>query len=601
MAKKVWQAGSEIRAVNETDRQGGKPGRKVKKPAELSGRAAKEVITPNGNQKSQAKRKATAGRRGRMQPAPSGAECPEKPTTAGRHGQKQTPGAAMRTKKLVLALALVLLFDLVLGAFCFTVLFLRPSAGFGHRAQVVVIPDASGADEAAARALFSPTDGDGALYSLSFQYEYADAPRGVVLSQVPAAGVRRKAVPGMRPCPVTLCVSLGKKTVVVPELGREGFAGGGSASPFARLPGGVPDNGTFAGFIHRADAGRHRPGDHPTGRDSACRGGNGRCDSESACRTGGKRGDSRSQGAWRKRGGIPSACRRISDRAGDGSTKRRRFSRIRESGRYRSAIRCRDADEARDEGRFYYDVLFSLRGAGDRRQAPAHGAGGSRRIPLLVFSLSRFRFPPPSRMGQAPGGSARPESTASGRGGGHPYGARSQSEPSPRKRFPIPQRGVTYGILRKRKNTARTRRTLLHPPGPLRRADGQRGTTCPGYSRRFRRIHRNRRGTVLPARGTRYPLPRKGSVPPCGNHAARRPTGVKVRYTDASFTRTADGKTPAAPPVRSSPLPTVPTCGSKISLTGATRSSAPPWQTSTSCLSSWRRLPPHRSSMWWTS
>ena len=26
MAKKVWQAGSEIRAVNETDRQGGKPG-----------------------------------------------------------------------------------------------------------------------------------------------------------------------------------------------------------------------------------------------------------------------------------------------------------------------------------------------------------------------------------------------------------------------------------------------------------------------------------------------------------------------------------------------------------------------------------------------
>ncbi len=240
MAKKVWQAGSEIRAVNETDRQGGKPGCKVKKPAELSGRAAKEVITPNGNQKSQAKRKATAGRRGRMQPAPSGAECPEKPatagrrgrmqpapsgaecpekpTTAGRHGQKQSPGAAMRTKKLVLALALVLLFDLVLGAFCFTVLFLRPSAGFGHCAQVVVIPDASGADEAAARALFSPTDGDGALYSLSFQYEYADAPRGVVLSQVPAAGVRRKAVPGMRPCPVTLCVSLGKKTVVVPEL-----------------------------------------------------------------------------------------------------------------------------------------------------------------------------------------------------------------------------------------------------------------------------------------------------------------------------------------------------------------------------------------------
>lgn len=192
----VRQAESEIRAVNETGRQGGKPGCKIKKTAELSDQVAKEVITPNGNQKSRAKRKATAGRRGR----------------------KQSPGAAKRTKKLVLALVLILLFDLVLGAFCFTVLFLRPSAGFGHRAQVVVIPDASGADEAAARALFSPTDGDGALYSLSVQYEYAAAPRGVVLSQVPAAGVRRKAVPGMRPCPVTLCVSLGKKTVVVPEL-----------------------------------------------------------------------------------------------------------------------------------------------------------------------------------------------------------------------------------------------------------------------------------------------------------------------------------------------------------------------------------------------
>lgn len=218
MAKKVRQAGSGNRTVNEPDRQGGKPGCKVQKPAELSGRAAKEVITPNGNQKSQAKRKAAVGRRGRMQPAPSGAECPEKPATAGRRGQKQTPGAAMRTKKLVLALVLVLFFDLVLGAFCFTVLFLRPSAGFGHRAQVIVIPDAAGTDEAAARALFSPTDGDGALYSLPFQYEYADAPRGVVLSQVPAAGVRRKAVPGVRPCPVTLCVSLGKKTVPVPGL-----------------------------------------------------------------------------------------------------------------------------------------------------------------------------------------------------------------------------------------------------------------------------------------------------------------------------------------------------------------------------------------------
>lgn len=167
---------------------------------------------------SQAKREAAVGRRGRKQPVSRGAECPEKPAPAGWRGQKQTPGAAKRTKKLVLALVLVLLFDLVLGAFCFTVLFLRPSAGFGHRAQVIVIPDAAGTDEAAARALFSPTDGDGALYSLSVQYEYADAPRGVVLSQTPVAGVRRKAVPGIRPCPVTLCISLGKKTVPVPEL-----------------------------------------------------------------------------------------------------------------------------------------------------------------------------------------------------------------------------------------------------------------------------------------------------------------------------------------------------------------------------------------------
>ena len=218
----VRQAESKIRAVNETGRQGGKPGRKVKKQMALPDQAVNEVITPNGKQKSSVKRKATAGRRGRKQTVSSGAECPEKPATAGRRGRKQTPdespGAAKRTQKTVLALVLILLFDLVLGAFCFTVLFLRPSAGFWHRAQVVVIPDASGADEAAARALFSPTDGDGALYSLSVQYEYAAAPRGTVLSQVPAAGVRRKAVPGMRPCPVTLCVSLGKKTVVVPEL-----------------------------------------------------------------------------------------------------------------------------------------------------------------------------------------------------------------------------------------------------------------------------------------------------------------------------------------------------------------------------------------------
>lgn len=202
MAKKVWQAGSEIRAVNETDRQGGKPGCIVKKPAELSGRAAKEVITPNGNQKSQAKRKATAGRRGRMQPTPSGAECPEKPATAGRHGQKQTPGAAMRTKKLVLALALVLLFDLVLGAFCFTVLFLRPSAGFGHRAPGSRHSDASGADEAAARgALFPDGRGPGRCIPSLFSTNTRTRPRGVVLSQVPRRGYAARRYRGCVPAP----------------------------------------------------------------------------------------------------------------------------------------------------------------------------------------------------------------------------------------------------------------------------------------------------------------------------------------------------------------------------------------------------------------
>lgn len=123
-----------------------------------------------------------------------------------------------RTRRLAIALAIVLVLDLVLCVGAFWYLFLRPSLGVGHPAITLIVPDVTGLDESEARERLRSAGGDGADFSVSVEYTYHDSPCGTVISQVPAANSRRRAVVSLRPCPVTLRVSLGKQTVALPSL-----------------------------------------------------------------------------------------------------------------------------------------------------------------------------------------------------------------------------------------------------------------------------------------------------------------------------------------------------------------------------------------------
>lgn len=123
-----------------------------------------------------------------------------------------------RTRRLAIALAIVLVLDLALCVGAFWYLFLRPSFGFGHPAITLIVPDVTGLDEDEARERLRSAGVDGADFSVSVEYTYHDSPCGTVVSQVPAASSRRRAVASLHPCPVTLRVSLGKQTVSLPSL-----------------------------------------------------------------------------------------------------------------------------------------------------------------------------------------------------------------------------------------------------------------------------------------------------------------------------------------------------------------------------------------------
>ena len=129
--------------------------------------------------------------------------------------------AKRRTRRLLAVLAVVLLLDLLVPVAAFTVLFLRPAGGFSNPPVAVEIPDVTGLDETEAKSRLAAlqVNREGACFTVTAEYRYdADTPRGTVLSQTPTAGSRRKVTPGIRPCPVTVVVSLGKETAAVPDL-----------------------------------------------------------------------------------------------------------------------------------------------------------------------------------------------------------------------------------------------------------------------------------------------------------------------------------------------------------------------------------------------
>ena len=129
--------------------------------------------------------------------------------------------AKRRTRRLLVALAVVLLLDLLVPAAAFTFLFLRPAGGFSNPPVAVEVPDVTGLDETEAKSRLAAlqVNREGVCFTVTAEYRYdADTPRGTVLSQTPTAGSRRKVTPGIRPCPVTVVVSLGKETAAVPDL-----------------------------------------------------------------------------------------------------------------------------------------------------------------------------------------------------------------------------------------------------------------------------------------------------------------------------------------------------------------------------------------------
>lgn len=86
----------------------------------------------------------------------------------------------------------------------------------GSAAVTVTVPDLT-------LRPFSADCLDEGLFGLSVTYVENDAPPRTVLSQSPAAGSLRKAVPGEKRVPVRVAVSIGPKTISVPSVfGSEG-------------------------------------------------------------------------------------------------------------------------------------------------------------------------------------------------------------------------------------------------------------------------------------------------------------------------------------------------------------------------------------------
>jgi len=105
------------------------------------------------------------------------------------------------------AALLSLLLFLAVGWIVFDCLF----SPFGEKFTVFTVPDLCGKSLVTAQ--------EDAALELVAEYRYDDnTPRGVVLSQSPVAGSRKKLTEQNAKCRVTVFVSLGKETVTLPPL-----------------------------------------------------------------------------------------------------------------------------------------------------------------------------------------------------------------------------------------------------------------------------------------------------------------------------------------------------------------------------------------------
>jgi serine/threonine-protein kinase len=105
-----------------------------------------------------------------------------------------------------IALASALL-TAVVGAVAFSVVILPDKRGV----ITVTVPDLIGT--------YYEKNDDESIYSVSVRYEYnEDVPAGVVVKQYPTAGLERKVIPGERTYELTLVVSRGRNTVMLPNL-----------------------------------------------------------------------------------------------------------------------------------------------------------------------------------------------------------------------------------------------------------------------------------------------------------------------------------------------------------------------------------------------
>lgn len=110
---------------------------------------------------------------------------------------------------LGIAAASVIL-TLVCGITAFAAVILPDSGGVTR----ITVPDFTGS-------IYTEGDADGSLFSVTVDYEYDEgSPAGTVVSQYPQAGAARKVVKGERLCKLTLTLSRGAHTVMLPELAR---------------------------------------------------------------------------------------------------------------------------------------------------------------------------------------------------------------------------------------------------------------------------------------------------------------------------------------------------------------------------------------------
>lgn len=88
--------------------------------------------------------------------------------------------------------------------------------------SVVILPDKRGVVSVTVPELvgtYYEKSSDESIYSVSVRYEYnEEVPAGVVIKQYPTAGLERKVIPGERTYELTLVVSRGRNTVMLPEL-----------------------------------------------------------------------------------------------------------------------------------------------------------------------------------------------------------------------------------------------------------------------------------------------------------------------------------------------------------------------------------------------